>query len=98
MVKLSAPSIPDQASKKPLFVKAAYSGATVAEVTPIWWKRTRRSLVVLSFTVNDKEWFIGSLLEQLDKIHGIQVLLPSNVRPIASRRWRPSLCTVQRSL
>ncbi len=66
----------DQASKKPLFVKAAYSGATVAEVTPHLVEANKEILGGPFLTVNDKEWFIGSLLEQLDKIHGIQVLLP----------------------
>jgi hypothetical protein len=66
----------DQASKKPLFVKAAYSGATVAEVTPHLVQANKEILGGPFLTVIDKEWFIGSLLDQLDKIHGIQVLLP----------------------
>jgi hypothetical protein len=66
----------DQESKKPLFVKVAYSGASVAEVTPHLVEANKEILGGPFLTVNDKEWFIGSLLEQLDKIHGIQVLLP----------------------
>ena len=66
----------DQASKKPLFAKVAYSGATVAQVTPQLVEANKEILGGPFLTVNDKEWFIGSLLEQLDKIHGIQVLLP----------------------
>ena len=66
----------DQVSKKPLFVKAAYSGATAAEVTPSLVEANKEILGGSFLTVNDKEWFVGSLLEQLDKIHGIQVLLP----------------------
>ena len=66
----------DQASKKPLFAKAAYSGATVAQMTPQLVEANKEILGGPFLTVNDKEWFIGSLLDQLDKIHGIQVLLP----------------------
>jgi hypothetical protein len=66
----------DQVSKKPLFAKAAYSGATVAQVTPHLVEANKEILGGPFLTVNDKEWFIGSLLDQLDKIHGIQVLLP----------------------
>ncbi len=66
----------DQASKKPLFVKAAYSGATVAQITPQLVEGSKKILGGPFLSVNDKEWFIGSLLDQLDKIHGIQVLLP----------------------
>jgi hypothetical protein len=66
----------DQASKKPLFVKVAYSGATAAQVTPHLVEANKEILGGPFLSVNDKEWFIGSLLEQLDKIHGIQVLLP----------------------
>ena len=66
----------DQSSKKPLFVKVAYSGATVAQVTPQLVEANKEILGGPFLTVNDKEWFIGSLLDQLDKIHGIQVLLP----------------------
>jgi len=66
----------DQDSKKPLFVKVAYSGATVAQVTPHLVEANREILGGPFLSVTDKEWFIGSLLEQFDKIHGIQVLLP----------------------
>lgn len=66
----------DQASKKPLFAKVAYSGATVAQVTPQLVEANKEILGGPFLTVNDKEWFIGSLLDQLDRIHGIQVLLP----------------------
>lgn len=71
----------DQASKKPLFAKVAYSGATVAQVTPQLVEANKEILGGSFLSVNDKEWFIGSLLEQLDKIHGIQVLLPVKRTP-----------------
>lgn len=66
----------DQATKKPLFAKAAYSGATVAQVTPHLVEVNKEILGGPFLSVCDKEWFIGSLLDQLDKIHGIEVLLP----------------------
>ena len=66
----------DQASKKPLFAKVAYSGATVAQVTPQLVEANKQILGGPFLSVNDKEWFIGTLLDQLDKVHGIQVLLP----------------------
>jgi len=66
----------DQATKKPLFAKAAYSGATVAQVTPHLVEANKEILGGPFLSVCDKEWFIGSLLDQLDKIHGIEVLLP----------------------
>lgn len=71
----------DQASKKPLFAKVAYSGATVAQVTPQLVEANKKILGKPFLSVNDKEWFIGSLLDQLDKIHGIQVLLPVKRTP-----------------
>jgi hypothetical protein len=71
----------DQASKKPLFAKVAYSGATVAQVTPQLVEANKEILGGPFLSVNDKEWFIGSLLDQLDKIHGIQVLLPLKRTP-----------------
>jgi hypothetical protein len=71
----------DQASKKPLFAKVAYSGATVAQVTPQLVEATKDILGKPFISVNDKEWFIGRLLDQLDKIHGIQVLLPVKRTP-----------------
>lgn len=66
----------DQASKKPLFAKVAYSGATVAQVTSQLVEANKEILGGPFLTVSDKEWFVGSLLDQLDKIHGIQLLLP----------------------
>jgi hypothetical protein len=39
----------DQASKKPLFAKVAYSGATVAQVTPQLFRRTKKSSAALFF-------------------------------------------------
>jgi hypothetical protein len=71
----------DQSSKKPLFAKVAYSGANVAHVTPQLVEANKEILGGAFLSVNDKEWFIGSLLEQLDKIHGIQVLLPLKRTP-----------------
>ena len=67
----------DQATKKPVFAKVAYSGATVAQVTPHLVEANKEILVGGPFlSVCDKEWFIGALLDQLDKIHDIRVLLP----------------------
>jgi hypothetical protein len=66
----------DQATKKPLFAKVAYSGGTVAQVTPHLVEANKEILGGPFLSVCDKEWFIGTLLDQLDKIHGIQVLLP----------------------
>lgn len=66
----------DQATKKPVFTKVAYSGATVAQVTPHLVEANKEILGEPFLCVCDKEWFIGSLLDQLDKINGIQVLLP----------------------
>ena len=66
----------DQETKKPLFAKVAYSGATVAHVTPQLIEANKEILNRPFLSVCDKEWFIGSLLDQLDKIHGVQVLLP----------------------
>jgi len=71
----------DQTSKKPIFAKAAYSGTTVAQVTPQLVEASKEILGGPFLSVNDKEWFIGSLLDQLDKIHGIQVLLPVKRTP-----------------
>jgi hypothetical protein len=78
----------DQASKKPLFAKVAYSGATVAQVTPQLVEANKEILGGSFLSVNDKEWFIGSLLEQLDKIHGIQVLLPVKRTPKRLREMK----------
>lgn len=66
----------DQESKKPLFAKVAYSGATVSQVTPEVVEATKEILGGPFLSVMDKEWFIGSLLNELDKVCGIQVLLP----------------------
>ena len=66
----------DQESKKPLFAKVAYSGATVSQVTPEVVEATKEILGGPFLSVMDKEWFIGSLLDELDKVCGIQVLLP----------------------
>lgn len=66
----------DQSSKKPLFAKAAYSGTTVSQVTPQLVASNKEILGGGFLGVMDKEWFVGSLLDELDKIHGIQVLLP----------------------
>lgn len=66
----------DQRSKKPLFAKAAYSGTTVSQVTPQLVEFNREILGGGFLGVMDKEWFVGSLLDQLDKIYGIEVLLP----------------------
>lgn len=66
----------DQATNKPLFAKAAYSGTTVAQVTPQLVEANKEILGKSFLCVCDKEWFIGKLLDQLDQIHGVQVLLP----------------------
>jgi hypothetical protein len=71
----------DQATEKPIFAKVAYSGTTVAQVTPHLVEANKEILGGPFLTVCDKEWFIGTLLDQLDKIHGIQVLLPLKRTP-----------------
>lgn len=71
----------EQNSKKPVFAKVAYSGTTVAQVTPQLVEANKEILDGPFLCVNDKEWFIGSLLDQLDKIHGIEVLLPLKRTP-----------------
>jgi hypothetical protein len=71
----------DQKTRKPVFAHVAYSGATVAQVTPHVVEANREILGGPFLGVCDKEWFIGSLLDQLDKIHGIQVLLPLKRTP-----------------
>jgi len=71
----------DQESKKPLFAKVAYSGATVSQVTPELVEATKEILGGPFLSVMDKEWFVGSLLDELDKIYGIQVLLPVKRTP-----------------
>jgi hypothetical protein len=71
----------DQTSKKPVFIKAAYSGTSVAQVTPQLVEANKAILGRSFLSVNDKEWFVGSLLDQLDKIHGIEVLLPLKRTP-----------------
>lgn len=66
----------DQDSRKPLFAKVAYSGTTVAQVTPHLAEANKEIVGGNFLCVCDKEWFIGELLDQLDKVYGIQVLLP----------------------
>ncbi|GBE16226.1 transposase DDE domain protein [bacterium BMS3Abin15] len=66
----------DQDSGKPLFAKVAYSGTTVAQVTPHLAEANKEIVGGNFLCVCDKEWFIGDLLDQLDKVYGIQVLLP----------------------
>jgi hypothetical protein len=66
----------EQESKKPLFAKVAYSGTTVSQVTPEVVEATKEILGGPFLSVMDKEWFIGSLLDELDKVCGVQVLLP----------------------
>lgn len=66
----------DQDSRKPLFAKVAYSGTTVAQVTPHLAEANKEIVGKNFLYVCDKEWFIGDLLDQLDKIYGIKVLLP----------------------
>lgn len=71
----------DQESKKPIFAQVAYSGATVSQVTPQLVEANKEILGGPFLAVMDKEWFIGSLLEQLDKVCGIEVLLPVKRTP-----------------
>lgn len=71
----------DQSSKKPLFVKTAYSGTTVGQVTPQLVEANKEILGRSFLSLSDKEWFIGSLLDELDRIHGIEVLLPLKRTP-----------------
>lgn len=66
----------DQESRKPLFVKACYSGTTAGQVTPALVDATQSILGGTFLSVTDKEWYVGQLLEYLDKIYRIEVLLP----------------------
>lgn len=71
----------DQESKKPLFAKVGYSGTTVSQVTPQLVEANKDILGGPFLCVFDKEWFVGSLLDHLDKMFGIQVLLPVKRTP-----------------
>ena len=66
----------DQESKKPLFVRAFYSGTTASQATGPVVEGTREVLGDSFLCVMDKEWYVGKLLEEMDKIYGLEVLLP----------------------
>jgi hypothetical protein len=66
----------DQESKKPLVALAAYSGTTVSQVTHRLAGLTRDVLEKDFLMVADKEWYCGSLIQELHEHHGVTVLTP----------------------
>jgi hypothetical protein len=66
----------DQKSKKPLIALAAYSGATVSQVTRQLADLTHGVLGQDFVMVADKEWYCGQLIEELNAKHGVKVLTP----------------------
>ena len=66
----------DQKSKKPLLALAAYSGATVSQVTRQLADLTHDVLGQDFAMVADKEWYCGQLIEELNSKHGVKVLTP----------------------
>jgi len=71
----------DQESKKPLIAMAAYSGATVSQVTRQLAARTRDVLGRDFLMVADKEWYCGQLIQELHKRSGVTVLTPVKSSP-----------------
>jgi len=66
----------DQESKKPLIALAAYSGATVSQVTRQVASLTHSILGQDFIMVADKEWYCGQLIHELHKHCGVSVLTP----------------------
>ena len=58
----------DQESRKPLFVKAFYSGTTASQATAPIVEGTQEVLGQPFLCVTDKEWYVASLLEEMDKL------------------------------
>jgi len=67
----------DQSSKKPLMAMATYSGTAVSQVTCGLIGLTKEILGKEFLMVADKEWFCGSLINELHKLYGITVLVPA---------------------
>jgi len=74
----------DQGGGKPLFVQACYSGTTAGQATPALVEATQTILGGTFLSVTDKEWYVGQLLDHLDKIYNLEILLP--VKRTAKRR------------
>jgi hypothetical protein len=71
----------DQVSKKPLVAFAAYSGATVSQITRHLATLTRTILERDFLLVADKEWYCGQLIQDLHAQYGIDVLTPIKSSP-----------------
>lgn len=71
----------DQVSKKPLIALAAYSGATLSQITRHVATLTRTLLDRDFLLVADKEWYCGQLLQDLHAQYGIDVLTPVKASP-----------------
>lgn len=67
----------DQNSKKPLMAMATYSGTSVSQITRKIIGLTKGILEKDFLMVADKEWYCGSLIDELHKLHGITVLIPA---------------------
>ena len=77
----------DQTSKKPLIALAAYSGATVSQVTRRLASLTRTILGQDLLMVADKEWYCGQLIQELHAQYGIAVLTPIKSSPKRLREF-----------
>ena len=55
---------------------ATYSGTAVSQVTRRLISLTKDILAEEFLMVADKEWYCGSLIDELHKLHGITVLVP----------------------
>ena len=71
----------DQESKKPLIAIAAYSGTTVSQITRQLAACTREVLGQDFLMVADKEWYCGQLIQELNKLYGVDVLTPVKSSP-----------------
>jgi hypothetical protein len=71
----------DQVSKKPLVALAAYSGATVAQITRHLATLTHNILERDCLMVADKEWYCGQLIQDLHAQYGVDVLTPIKSSP-----------------
>lgn len=71
----------DQVSKKPLIALAAYSGATVSQITRHVATLTRTILDRDFLLVADKEGYCGQLIQDLHAQYGIDVLTPVKASP-----------------
>jgi hypothetical protein len=71
----------NQVSKKPLIALAAYSGATVSQITRHVATLTRTILDRDFLLVADKEGYCGQLIQDLHAQYGIDVLTPVKASP-----------------